>query len=298
MRMQFAIPLIFCVGICLAQAPFVPRAAAQRSPVAHARPVLPIPLQPNLPTIFLIGDTGVRDGKGDGSGGLWGWGEPFVHFFDLARVNVTNRALDGPSSRTYLTEGFWDETRALIKPGDIVIIQFGNNDGGQTPETDLFRRALEGIGDDTQEGVNPFTHKMETVHSFGWYLRKYIAETRARKATPILCTPVPRNIWKNGHIERPSAPSADWTRQVANAEHVSLLDLNERIATRYEMMGPEKVDALFAHSDTHTSLAGAEVNAEMVVAALKALSSNPVAGYFNGNAPAIQPSTKAIRRSR
>lgn len=287
MRTLAALLLALVPLAALAQSPTPPAPAA--APIARPRPQLPIPLQPNLPTIFLVGDSTVRNGKGDGGGGQWGWGEPLVHFFDLARVNVTNRALGGRSSRTYITEGLWAETLALIKPGDVVLIQFGHNDGGPTPEIIRARGSLDGTGEQSEEVENPFTHQTETVHSFGWYLRKYVQDVRAKHATPILCTLVPRKLWKDGHIERNTGTYAGWTRQVAETEKVPLLDLNELIARRYDALGPEKVEELFADPHTHTSLKGAELNAEVVVSALKTLAPNPVTNSFAPQATRIAP---------
>ena len=49
---------------------------------------------------------------------------PLADFFDTTKINVDNRALGGRSSRTYITEGHWEETLALVKPGDIILLQF------------------------------------------------------------------------------------------------------------------------------------------------------------------------------
>jgi rhamnogalacturonan acetylesterase len=57
--------------------------------------------------------------------------------------------------------------------------------------------------------------------------------------------------------------------------------LNEIIAARYDAMGPEKVDPLFGDEHTHTTRAGAELNAECVIAGLKALHPNPLASYLS-----------------
>jgi len=80
---------------------------------------LPEPANPKLPTLFLIGDSTVRNGRGDGANGQWGWGEPIVAYFDPAKINVVNRAVGGLSSRTYLTLGYWERVLAMLKPGDI-----------------------------------------------------------------------------------------------------------------------------------------------------------------------------------
>jgi len=86
--------------------------------------------QSALPTLFLIGDSTVRNGDATGSNGQWGWGEPLVNLFDPTRVTIVNRAIGGRSSRTFLTEGRWDKVLSELKPGDFVMMQFGHNDGG------------------------------------------------------------------------------------------------------------------------------------------------------------------------
>jgi lysophospholipase L1-like esterase len=70
----------------------------------------------------------IRNDRGVGANGLWGWGDPAAEFFDRAKINVVNRAISGQSSRTYLTQGHRDSVLALMKPGDFVIMQFGHND--------------------------------------------------------------------------------------------------------------------------------------------------------------------------
>jgi hypothetical protein len=71
---------------------------------------------------------------------------------------------------------------------------------------------------------------------------------------------------------------------VARSENVPFIDLNEKIASRYDELGPEKVEPLFADPHTHTSRAGAELNAEVVVEGLKVLPGDPLAKYFSGKA--------------
>jgi hypothetical protein len=82
------------------------------------RPPMPSPAAANLPTLFLIGDSTVRNGRGDGANGQWGWGEPLADFFDSAKIDLVNCALGGRSSRTYLTGGQWDSVKARLKPGE------------------------------------------------------------------------------------------------------------------------------------------------------------------------------------
>ncbi|HYL77501.1 MAG TPA: rhamnogalacturonan acetylesterase [Bryobacteraceae bacterium] len=240
---------------------------------------LPALAQTELPTLYLIGDSTVRNGRGDGGNGQWGWGEPFVGHFDPAKIHVVNRAHGGRSSRTYLT-GDWENVLAALKAGDFVIMQFGHNDGGPLDDDQRARGVLRGTGDETREIDNPLTKQHEVVHTYGWYLRKFIADTKSKGATPMVCSLVPRKIWKDGKVVR-STDYAKWAAEVAQSESVAFLDLNEIIAQRYDELGPEKVEPLFADPHTHTSRAGAELNASCVIAALKALKENPLAPYFS-----------------
>jgi lysophospholipase L1-like esterase len=257
------------------------QAPSPTDPAVHARLNLPTPANPRLPTLWLVGDSTVRNGRGDGANGQWGWGEPLVTFFDPTKINVVNRAIGGRSSRTYITEGHWTDTLKMIKPGDTVLFQFGHNDGGDPAEPTRARSSLPGIGDDTREIENPILKVHETVHTFGFYLTQYIEDTKKAGATPILCTLIPRKGWKDGKAIRNKDTYAGWTEQIAAKEHVALIDLNELIATQYDTLGEQKVEALFADPHTHTTLAGAEINAATVVHGLKLLPQDPVAADFS-----------------
>jgi lysophospholipase L1-like esterase len=258
-------------------------------PGAHARPPLPTPANPALPSLILVGDSTVRNGKGDGGQGQWGWGEPLVSFFDTTKINVVNRAIGGRSSKSYISEGEWDKTLAYIKPGDVVLFQWGHNDGGKPDDPARARASLPGIGPETVEIDNPVLKLHETVHTYGWYLRKYVEDTKAKGATPIMCSLIPRKIWKDGKIVRNGNDYAGWARQVAEQEHIGFIDLNNIIADRYDALGEAAVEPLFADPHTHTSLAGAEINAEAVVIGLKRLKNDPVAGDFSATGAVVKP---------
>ncbi len=240
---------------------------------------LPRPANAALPSLFLIGDSTVRNGHGDGMGGLWGWGDFVGKYFDSEKLNVVNRAVGGTSSRTYFS-GQWPRVLAMVKKGDFVMMQFGHNDNG-SPGTG--RTSIKGIGPETLEVNTNGQH--EIVYTFGGYLRKYIADTRAKGATPIVCSLVPRKIWKDGKFARNQESHAGWAEQVAQAEGVAFVDLNEIIASRYDALGREKVEPLFGDEHTHTSKAGAELNAQCVVEGLKRLSENPLAPYLRAEKP-------------
>ena len=251
--------------------------------------VLPLPANTNLPSLFLIGDSTVRNGSGHGDGGQWGWGDYLAPYFDTNRINVVNRALGGTSSRTYYRD-IWPGTLALVKPGDFVIMQFGHNDNGPVNDTTRARGTIKGVGDETQAITNDITKQAEVVHSFGWYEKQIIVETRAKGALPMVCSLIPRNTWKNGMVARNKENYAGWAGQAAEAEQAPFLDINEIIGRVYDRLGQENVKPLFiVGAGPHTSLAGAETNALCVVAALKGLHTNPVAGYFTEMAAGVPP---------
>jgi lysophospholipase L1-like esterase len=273
-------------GQAVAPAPIATTVNATR-----ARRPLPVPADPKLPTLFLIGDSTVRNGQGDGNNGQWGWGEPLVALFDPTKINVVNRAVGGLSSRTYLTLDHWAQVLPLMKPGDFVLMQFGHNDDGalndEPPGPLRARGTLRGTGEECVEIDNVMTKKHEVVHSYGWYLRRFIADARERGVTPLVCSLVPRKTWRDGHIAR--APYAAWAAEVARATGTAFLPLNELVALRYEALGAEAVEKLFADANTHTSRAGAELNAASVVAALKALPGAPLSAALAPAGQAIPP---------
>ena len=247
------------------------------------------PANTNLPSLFLIGDYTVRNGRGDGGGGQWGWGDQLASFFDTGKINLVNRALGGTTARTFYRD-YWPRTLALIKSGDVVIMQFGTN-GGPVNDAARARGELHGIGDESQDITNLVTKKFETVHTFGWYEMKMIAEARAKGATAMICSLIPRNTWRDGKAAR-SGPdsSAGWAAEAARAANVPFIDLNEIIARQYDSLGQEKVNALFvANAGPHTSLAGAQTNAICVVSGLKALKENPLAKFFSEKAESVLP---------
>ena len=192
-----------------------PDAAATTDPGLYAQLNLPQAANPRLRDLILVGDSTVRNGKGDGAHNQMGWGDELAPYFNLSRINIVNRAMGGRSSRTYITEGHWAETMKLIKPGDVVLIQFGHNDSGPYDDPARARGSIPGVGEDTVEIENPIQKRHETVHTFGWYLDRYVRDTRAKGATPILCSLVPRKTWKNGKIERQTDTYRGWTEQIA-----------------------------------------------------------------------------------
>ena len=235
-----------------------------------------VPDEPARPSLFIIGDSTVQNS----TPGQLGWGTAIAHAFDATKIRVVNRALGGRSSRTFQTEGLWNRVLKEVRRGDYLLIQFGHNDVGSL-DTGRARGSLPGVGDDTKEVVMAVTERTEVVHSFGWYLRKYVADARAMGVTPILCSLVPRNNWQDGRVIRSTDDYATWTRKVAGGAGVPMLDLNDAVARQYEKAGADRVAREYFFGDrTHTSPAGAQLTALTVVEELRGLPGSPLAAFF------------------
>jgi len=229
------------------------------------------------PTLWIIGDSTVKNS----ADGQLGWGDPIRDFFDITRIRVENRARGGRSSRTFQTEGLWDQVVAELKPGDFVLMQFGHNDGGSINDESRARGSLPGLGNEFEPIENQVTKKTESVHTFGWYMRKFVSDTKAKGATPIVLSPVPRNIWIDGKVERMAGTYGGWAASIAKAQNAFFIDLNEIVAARYEAIGQATVGKDYFKGDhTHTSPIGARLNAESVVAGMKTLKTLPLNNYL------------------
>jgi lysophospholipase L1-like esterase len=225
------------------------------------------------PPLFLVGDSIMKTGTGTGETGQWGWGSEIIPLFDPAKIHVYNEGHGGGSSRSYIDEGLWAKVLDRMQPGDFVILQFGHNDSADSqgrPD----RATITGGGDETvQFGVGTSN---KVVHTYGWYLRQYVADAKARGATAIICSPVPRNTWIDGKIKRGFDGYAQWAADATKASRALFIDLNTIAANRYDALGQEKAAAYF-NDFQHTKKIGARLNAECVVEGLKKLKNCPLA---------------------
>ena len=235
------------------------------------------------PTFYVIGDSTVKHGKGVGDGGLWGWGDFMAQYFDTTRIAVENDALGGTSSRTFQTLGLWDKVLAKVKPGDFVIMQFGHNDAGALDDTARARGTIKGIGPEQQEIYNPVRKIQEVVHTYGWYMRKYIADVKAKGATPIICSPVPRNFWKEGKFagRRNKDSYGQWASEIGEETGTYFIHLNKMIADEYEAEGEAKVKSTYFGTDaTHTFEPGAQLNAKIVIQGIRSFNTLALNKYL------------------
>jgi len=225
------------------------------------------------PVVFVIGDSTAKNGKDDGSNGQWGWGHFFWESFDSTKVSVENHALGGRSSRTYISEGLWAKVLQGVQPGDYVLVQFGHNDAGPY-NTGRARATLPGNGDADTTVVMEATGKTETIHSFGWYMRQYARDVKAKGATPILLSHIPRNMFTSTDsvaVNRNTTGFGKWTREAAAMENVPYVDANQLIADKLDKMGKDSIQLLYHGDHTHTSKAGAILNARTIAEGIKGL---------------------------
>lgn len=247
-------------------------------PVARAKAAQRVKV---TPTLFIVGDSTahVNGNPKYGAKKRVGWGSEFAGYFDPAKIRVVNAAAAGRSSRTFMREGKWKAVLQQLKPGDFVLIQFGHNDPGGVG-TGKDRGSLHGIGNQIQR-VKHKSGSVETVHTFGWYFRKYVADTRAKGATPIILTVTPRNIWTNGKPEEGLGHYREWATEVARQEHVPLVDISKVVSEQYAKLGRKKVSAFFPLDHTHTDLQGAKFVAYWTLAGLKGMSHDPLGKYLS-----------------
>jgi len=227
------------------------------------------------PTLYIIGDSTVRNNQP-----LYGWGSVIGTFFDSTKIDMANHAMAGRSSRTFVTEGRWHKVDSLLKPGDFVMMQFGHNDGSIPDTTKKNRGTLKGIGEETKDLVWSDGRK-ETVHTYGWYIRKFIKDTKNKGGIPVVLSMIPRNEWKDGKVLRANESFGKWAKEVADQEGAYFIDLNQITADKYDQMGPEKVKIFFPGDHTHTNKEGATINAASIVEGIKQIKDCPLNGFLS-----------------
>lgn len=233
--------------------------------------------QKGKPVVFTTGDSTMKNADKD-ENGMWGWGAVANTIFNEKKCTVINAGRAGRSTRTFLYEGLWDNVYNSLEPGDFVLIQFGHNDIGGI-DRDKERGVIATADDTCHVYKMNSTGKYQVIYSFGWYLKKFIQDVREKGATPILLSLTPRNEWHDGKIERRNDTYGKWYRQVAKETGVEFIDVHNITADALDKIGQEKTKAYYNHDHTHTSKAGALLNAKSVAKGLKK-DKSPLAKYL------------------
>ena len=249
------------------------------------------------PVLYLVGNSTMRNGtRGDGSNGQWGWGYYANQYFNADKITVENQALGGMSTRTFYTD-LWPAVRDALKPGDWVIVSIGHNDNGEFFDQKRARAVIPGVDPDTcYVGFNQRTQRQDTVYSYGYYLRRYINEVRAKGANPILMSLTPRDAYDDkGKIVR--KPQTEWAAYVAATEGVPFVDLNERSGQKLDSYSPWKEKYHFLGDHIHTSKFGAELNARSAAEGLWE-SPNPQLRPLQAMMQDVPLKTKPVKREK
>lgn len=248
-------------------------------------PVVQVTREKGKPVVFITGDSTVKNKDSD-KDGMWGWGSQAYTVFDQNKVTCVNVAKAGRSTRSYVREGRWEQVYNTLQPGDFVLLQFGHND--ICPIVDAKERGvIPGTADTCHVYKMEKDGRYEVVYSFGWYLRKMIDDCREKGATPILVSLTPRNEWPHGKVERRNDSYGKWYREVVEQTGVDFLDvhnisadfLDRKFASKSEEKSKKAASRYFNNDHTHTSLAGARMNAQSVAKGLRDINS-PLAAYL------------------
>lgn len=230
-------------------------AAAFLSVLASSAALADVPLR-----LHLAGDSTMSD-KLPEKRPETGWGEPFAALFAPGSVLVINHARNGRSTRSFIEEGRWQALLDGLGTGDVVLIQFGHNDQSE--------------------------HKPDRYTPLPEYranLERFIGESRARGAEPVLLTPIARRRFNAaGELQASHGDYPKAVGEIAQALKVPLIDAEALSSDVLSGAGVEGSKALFLHlpagahpnypagltDDTHLSPAGARLIAEAIAQALR-----------------------------
>lgn len=261
-----------------------------------ARPVPGSSRRGNNPVLFLVGNSTMRNGTlGNGNNGQWGWGAFEHEFFDENKITVENHALGGTSSRTFYNR-LWPDVLKGVKRGDWVIIELGHNDNGPY-DSGRARASIPGTGKDSLNVTIKETGIKETVYTYGEYMRRFIHDVKAVGAHPILMSLTPRLAYDDKdstHVTRVNKTFGLWAKQVAEAEGVPFIDLNEITARKFERFGKEKTKEMFYKDRIHTTVFGARVNAESAAEGIHDCAGLELARYLK---PLVKPTVRGLQRT-
>lgn len=206
-----------------------------------------------LITIYTIGDSTMANKKPEVYPET-GWGQQLQNYFD-SKVKISNHAVNGRSSKSFIDEGRWDAVRDSLKKGDYVFIQFGHND---------------------EKADKPAVYT-DPQTSYRHNLEKYIRETRSKGATPVLLTPIVRRKFdESGKLIDTHGNYPDAVREVAAKLSVECIDMQIITHNLVSSLGDEPSKKLYLWTapdlkfpegrkdDTHLSVEGAKTLAGLV----------------------------------
>lgn len=226
---------------------------------------------PSEPVIYLAGDSTVVDQYYE----PWAaWGQMLPRFF-LPGIVIANHAESGETTKSFVGEKRLAKIMTTMKPGDYLFIQFAHND------------------------MKPGAVSLDDYKKL---LTDFIAQTRAKGATPVLVTPMNRRTFDAGKITNSFGPYPDAVREVATEQKAALIDLNAMSKTLFEAMGPEGTLKAFMHypensfpgqtaaiaDDTHFNSYGAYELARCIVHGIRE-TNLPLTKFLDPTVPDFNP---------
>lgn len=210
-------------------------------------------------TVFLAGDSTCANKAADKRPET-GWGEMLQQYFDPAKVKVDNRALNGRSTKSFVDEGHWQKLIDAVKKGDFVFIEFGHNDEKKD------KPAIYASPDDYKKN-----------------LTRFIAEVRAKGATPVLMTPVSRRKFDGETVVKTHGDYPEAVKALGKDQHVAVIDMETKSAAVHSKYGNEGSRVLFlqlkpgenanypkgVEDNTHFSPKGADEMARLAVEGIR-----------------------------
>lgn len=172
-------------------------------------------------TVYLAGDSTMAEKRAEKRPET-GWGEMLQKYFDAEKVKIENHAQNGRSTRTFIGENRWQAIIDKLKKGDYVFIQFGHND-------------------QSKEKVDRYT----PPEDYRKNLIRFIEEVRAKKAVPVLLTPVMRRKFDaEGKFVDQHGVYPEIVRAVAREYKASLIDMHresEKLLVKYGVEDSKKL---------------------------------------------------------
>lgn len=206
-------------------------------------------------TLFVCGDSTAATKDISKGSPERGWGHMLQPFFDPAAVTVENHAVNGRSTKSFVTLGHWQKVEERMKPGDYVFIEFGHND---TKESD--------------------TTRFTTPEQYGQNLLRYIEIVKSKGATPVLLTQVCRRWWKQGELADSHGEYLKECHRVAQQTGVLFIDAEKLTRDWLTPLGDEGSQKYFMNlpagkypshpegknDNTHFTVPGARIVAKMI----------------------------------
>lgn len=210
-------------------------------------------------TVYLAGDSTCANKAADRRPET-GWGEMLQQYFDPAKVIVDNRALNGRSTKSFVDEGKWQALIDSVKKGDFVFIEFGHNDEKK---------------DKPAIYASPEDYKANLI--------RFIHETRAKGATPVLLTPVSRRKFESGVPAKTHGEYPGVVKAVGMEQSVAVIDMETKSASVQARYGDEGSKILFlqlkpggnpnypkgVEDNTHFNPKGADEMAKLAVEGIR-----------------------------